>query len=141
MTSHSFPTRRSSDLVALIYGSDARAVEAGELLKAHLDITLLITPPAAVVPRSSDHAIAKGRIRAAKGYLGAFEITVDDFAQPLPSSRGALSFGPSRDGAVSRCDVLLDLSGGRPLFPAADLRDGYVRADPGNPAAVLNAVL
>jgi ferredoxin len=130
-----------SEGVALIYGSDARAVEAGELLKAHLDITLLIMPPAAVAPRSSDFPIAKGRIRAARGYLGAFEITVDDFAQPLPSSRGALSFGPSRDGAMSRCDVLLDLSGGRPLFPAADLRDGYVRADPGNPAAVSNAVL
>jgi ferredoxin len=128
--------------VTLVYGSDARAVEAVELLKAHLDITVLITPPAAVAPpRSSDFPIAKGRIRSAKGYLGAFEITVDDFAQPLPSSHGALSFGPSRDGAMSRCDVLLDLSGGRPLFPAADLRDGYVRADPGNPAAVLSAVL
>jgi ferredoxin len=131
-----------SEGVALVYGCDARAVEAGELLKAHLDITVLITPPAAVAPpRSSDFPIAKGRIRSAKGYLGAFEITVDDFAQPFPSSRDALSFGPSRDGAMSRCDVLLDLSGGRPLFPAADLRDGYVRVDPGNPAAVLSAVL
>jgi ferredoxin len=131
-----------SEGAALIYGSDARAVEAGELLKAHLDITVLITPPAAVAPPpSSDFPIAKGRIRSAKGYLGAFEITVDDFAQPLPSSLGALSFGPARDGAMSRCDVLLDLSGGRPLFPAADLRDGYVRADPGHPAAVSSAVL
>jgi ferredoxin len=131
-----------SEGVALIYGSDARAVEAGELLKAHLDVTVLITPPAAVAaPRSSDFPIAKGRIRSAKGYLGAFEITVDDFAQPLPSLRGALSFGASRDGAMSRCDVLLDLSGGRPLFAAADLRDGYVHADPGNPAAVSSAVL
>ena len=130
-----------SEGVALIYGSDARALEAGELLKAHLDITVLLTPPAAVAPpRSSDFPIAKGRIRGAKGYLGAFEITVDDFAHPLPSPRGALSFGPSRDGAVSRCDVVLDLSGGRPLFPAADLRDGYVRADPNHPAAVLSAV-
>ena len=42
-----------------------------------------------------------------------------------------LTFGPPRDGAVSRCDIVLDLSGGAPLFPAADLRDGYLRADPG----------
>jgi len=42
---------------------------------------------------------------------------------------------------VSRCDIVLDLSGGPPLFPAADLRDGYLRADPGDPAAVLKAVL
>jgi ferredoxin len=130
-----------SDGVVLIYGSDAQAIEAGESLKAHLDVTVLITPPAAVPPHVSDFPIAKGTIRTAKGHFGAFEITVDDFAQPLPSSRGGLSFGPSRDGAVSRCDVLLDLSGGRALFPAADLRDGYLRADPGNPAAVLSAVL
>ena len=47
----------------------------------------------------------------------------------------------ARDGAVSRCDILLDVSGGVPLFTAADLRDGYLRADPGDPTAVLKAVL
>jgi ferredoxin len=131
-----------SDGVVLIYGRDDQAVEAGNLLKEHLDITVLIKPPAAVVPpRAREFPIAKGTVRSAKGHLGAFEITVDDFAQAAPSSRGTLSFGPSRDGAMSRCDVVLDLSGGKPLFPAADLRDGYLRADPGNPAAVLSAVL
>ena len=50
-------------------------------------------------------------------------------------------FGPARNGAVSRCDLILDLSGGAPLFPAHDLRDGYLRADPGDPAAMLRAVL
>ena len=85
--------------------------------------------------------MVKGTIRQAKGYLGAFELTVDDYAAPAPSSRGALAFGPARNGAMSRCDIMLDLSGGAPLFPAADLRDGYLRADPGDPAAVLRAVL
>jgi ferredoxin len=131
-----------SDGVVLIYGRDEQAVEAGTLLKEHLNITVLIKPPAAVVPpRVWEFPVAKGSVRSAKGHLGAFEITVDDFAQAAPSSRGTLSFGPARDGAVSRCDVVLDLSGGNPLFPAADLRDGYLRADPGNPAAVLSAVL
>jgi ferredoxin len=131
-----------SDGVVLIYGRDEQAVEAGNLLKEHLDITVLIKPPAAVVPpRVREFPVAKGTVRSAKGHLGAFEITVDDFAQATPSSRGTLSFGPARDGAVSRCDVVVDLSGGNPLFPAADLRDGYLRADPGNPAAVLSAVL
>ena len=60
---------------------------------------------------------------------------------PSPSSRGTLEFGPARNGAVSRCDILIDLSGGPSLFSAADLRDGYLRADPGDPAAVLRAVL
>ena len=128
--------------VALIYGRDAQAVEAGNLLKAHLDVTVLITPPAALVPpRISEFPIAQGRIRSAKGHLGAFEITVDDFAQPSPSSRGTLAFGPSRHGAVSRCDILIDLSGGAALFPGTDLRDGYLRADPGNAAAVLSVVM
>jgi ferredoxin len=131
-----------SDGVVLIYGCDECAVEAGDLLKAHLDITVLIKPPAALMPpRSRDFPVAQGTIRSAKGHLGAFEITVDDFAQAAPSSRRTLSFGPARDGALSRCDVVLDLSGGTPLFPTPDLRDGYVRADPGSPAAVLSAVL
>ena len=85
--------------------------------------------------------MVKGTIRSAKGHLGAFELTVDDYAAPAPSSRGALTFGAARNGAVSRCDLVLDLSGGAPLFPAHDLRDGYLRADPGDPAAVLRAVL
>jgi len=128
--------------VALIYGRDAQAVETGNLLKAHLDVTVLITPPATLVPpRISEFPIAQGKIRSAKGHLGAFEITVDDFAQPSPSSRGALAFGPSRHGAVSRCDIVIDLSGGAALFPGTDLRDGYLRADPGNATAVLNVVL
>ena len=61
--------------------------------------------------------------------------------QPSPSSRGALTFGASRNGAKSQCDIVLDISGGAPLFPARDLRDGYLRADPNDPAAVLKAVL
>ncbi len=73
--------------------------------------------------------------------MGAFELTVDDYAQPSPSSRAALTFGVPRNGAVSKCDIVLDLSGGASLFPAADLRDGYLRADPGDPAAMLRAVM
>jgi ferredoxin len=128
--------------VILIYGRDETAVEAANLLKDHLDVTVLIQPPATIVPpRTTDFPVTKGKIRTARGYLGTFEIVVDDFAQPAPSSRGALSFGPSRDGARSNCDIILDLSGGTALFAAADLRDGYLRADPGNPAAMLQAVL
>ena len=131
-----------SDGVILIYGRDERAVEAGDLLKDHLDVTVLIKPPAALSPpRSTEFPIVKGTIRAAKGYLGHFEITVDDYAQPAASSRGELVFGLARNGAQSRCDVILDLSGGTALFPAADLRDGYVRAHANDAAAMLKAVL
>ncbi len=132
----------TSEGVILIYGRDDQAVEAGNLLKDHLDVTVLIKPSATVPPpRVTDFPVVRGSIRAATGHLGAFELTVDGYAQPAPSSRDALRFGASRDGAVSRCDLVLDLSGGAPLFTAADLRDGYLRADPGDPAAVLKAVL
>jgi ferredoxin len=132
----------SSDGVILIYGRDEQAIEAAALLKDQLDVTVMITRPRDVAPpRSTDFPVVQGTIRAAKGVLGGFEITVDDYAVPAPSSRGALIFGEGRNGAVSHCDLVLDLSGGPPLFPAHDLRDGYLRADPGDPAAVLRAVL
>ena len=128
--------------VVLVYGRDERAIEAAGLLKEHLDVTVLLTRPDQITPpRTTEFPIVKGTIRVAKGYLGAFELTVDDYAVPQPSSRGALVFAPSRDNATSRCDIVLDLSGGARLFPAADLRDGYLRADPGDPAAVLKTVL
>ena len=128
--------------VILICGRDENAVEAGNLLKDHLDVTVLIEPPAAIAPpRIADFPVAKGKVRNAKGHFGAFEVIVDDFAQASPSSRGLLAFGPSRNDARSSCDIILDLAGGTALFPAADLRDGYLRADPGNSAAMLRAVL
>jgi ferredoxin len=132
----------TSEGITLVYGRDERAIEAAKLLADHLDVTVLISRPKDIAPpRTTEFPVVKGTIRAAKGHLGAFELTVDDYAAPDPSSRGALRFGAARDGTVSRCDLVLDLSGGAPLFPAHDLRDGYLRADPDNPAAMLAAVL
>jgi len=132
----------SSEGVILIYGRDVVAVEAGRLLADHLDVTVMITkPPQITPPATRSFPIVQGTIRNAKGHLGAFELTVDDFAAPRPSSRDALIFEASRNGLTSRCDIVLDLSGGTPLFPAHDLRDGYLRADPRDPAAMLRAVL
>ena len=137
----SFVQLESSGVI-LVYGRDERAIEAAIQLKGHLDVTVLVTRPDDLTPpRVSDFPIVKGKIRTAKGHLGAFEIVVDDYAAPSPSSRSALVFGEVRNGAASRCDILLDLSGGPPLFPAAELRDGYLRADPRDRAAVLASVL
>jgi ferredoxin len=134
--------RLASEGVILIYGRDEQAIAAAALLKDHLDVTVLVTPRAELAPpRVTEFPVVQGTLRAAKGHLGTFELVVDDYAQAVPSSRGRLAFGPARNGAVSRCDIVLDLSGGTPLFSAADLRDGYLRADPGDPAAVLKAVL
>jgi ferredoxin len=131
-----------SEGVILIYGCDEQAVEVGNLLEQHLDVTVMICRPAALMPsRVNKFPIVKGTIRSAKGYLGAYEIMVDDFATAAPSSRGALDFGPARNDAMSHCDIILDISGNAPLFAAHELRDGYLRADQGDPAAVLRAVI
>ncbi len=132
----------SSEGVILVYGRDESAIETGKLLADQLDVTVLLSKPGPLTPQSvTVFPVVKGTIRNAAGHLGAFELTVDDYAQPRPSSRDTLVFETARDGAISRCDLVLDLSGGAPLFPAHDLRDGYLRADPKNPAAVLRAVL
>lgn len=132
----------SSDGVILIYGRDEAAIEAGRLLSDHLDVTVMLKGPVDVIPPAATaFPIVKGLIRNAKGYLGRFELTIDDYARPRPSSRDRFVFEAARNGATSRCDLVLDLSGGTPLFPAYDLRDGYLRADPGDPAAMLRAVL
>jgi ferredoxin len=132
----------SSEGVILIYGRNERAIEAGNLLADQLDVTVLISQPEPLEPPGvTTFPIAQGTIRAATGHLGAFELTVDDYARARPSSRDKLIFEQPRDGAISRCDLILDLTGGTPLFPAHDLRDGYLRADPKDPAAVLRAVL
>src|SRR3954453_11767697 len=127
--------------VALIYGRDEVAIEAAQRLAERLDITVLLTRPGDVVPRrTNEFPVLKGTIRNARGHLGAFELAVDDYALPHPSSRAKLVFGPSRDGATSTCDLILDLSGSTPLFPAPELRPGYLRADPRDRAAVERAI-
>jgi len=132
----------TSEGITLIYGRNEQAIEAANLLKDQLDVTVLIPPDAKLAPsRVTEFPVVKGVVRAAKGYLGAFEITVDDYAAPNPSSRAEFEFGHGRNGATSRCDIFIDLSGDPSLFPAGDLRDGYLRADPGDPATVLRAVL
>ena len=84
----------NSEGVALVYGRDEQAIEAANLLKDHLDVTVLITKPEGLTPqRVTEFPVVKGTIKSAKGHLGAFELVVDDYAAPAPSSRGALSFG------------------------------------------------
>lgn len=123
--------------VALIYGCNEVAIEAGQRLADTLDVTVMLRDPREVAPPvKRDFPIVKGHIRAAKGYLGAFELTVDDFALASASSRAALVFGAPRNGATSRCDLVIDLSGEAPLISAGSLRDGYLRADPNDPLAV-----
>ncbi len=127
----------SSEGVALILGRGQEALDLAAKLAARLDVTLVLSSFDGVMPpRSAEFPIRRGRARQATGWLGAFEVTIDGYAEPAPSSRGEWRFAGARDGLTSRCDILIDLTGGQPLFPAHDLRSGYLRADPGSPTAI-----
>jgi ferredoxin len=131
----------ASQGVCLVYGRDEQAIEAAKQLAGRLDVTVLLSQPGEIIPpRVMDVPIFKGTIVQAKGHLGAFGITVNDYAPASPSGRRLLGFDAARNNAFSECDLILDLSGGQPLFPAAEKRDGYLRPDPGDPAAVQRAL-
>jgi ferredoxin len=130
-----------SEGVTLLLGRDDAAIAAARRLGDRLDLTVLVQPGSEItVPSRNDFPIRAGRVRQAKGYLGAFEVAIDGFAEPVPSSRNALRFGPARNGAVSQCDIIIDLTGNAPLFEAHDLRAGYLRANPDDAAAVASVL-
>ena len=125
--------------VALVLGRDAAAIDAAVILAETLDVTVLLDGSEAVAPRAGlAFPVLAGRVRAASGWLGAFELVVDGSARPRPSSRTAYAWGPARDGAKSRCDVVVDLRGGTALFH--ETRQGYLRADPADAAGVARVV-
>ena len=130
-----------SEGITLVLGRDAVAIAAAHRLADRLDLTVLLTGAEPVTPpHRAEFPVLRGRARTATGWLGAFEVVVDGHAAASPASRGAYAWGPVRDGATSRCDIILDLSGGPALFPAAETRQGYLRADPGDAAAVERAL-
>lgn len=122
--------------VALILGAGDAALELARSLQGRLDVTVLLRPGAQALPRGGDaFPVAQGRVRSAQGWLGDFTLLIDDYALAPPAPRGGYGFGPGRDGAVSKCDLVIDLTGGAPLFPE-DLRPGYLRDDPRRPGAL-----
>jgi hypothetical protein len=91
-------TTVESEGVVLVYGKDECAVEVGNLLKDHLDVTVLIKSPATLPPPArTEFPLAKGVLRSVKGHLGAFDLSIDDFAHPRPSSRAQLAFEERRE--------------------------------------------
>lgn len=129
----------TSQGIALILGRDAVALEAARTLSDKLDITVLLTGEEPVTPaRRVEFPVLRGRARSATGHLGDFTVTVDDTAAASPASRGAYLWGEGKAGTQSRCDVILDLSGRPALFH--ETRQGYLRADPRDAAAVARAM-
>ncbi|MEO1292542.1 MAG: 4Fe-4S binding protein [Pseudomonadota bacterium] len=127
--------------VCLVIGPGDVALGAAARLADQLSVTCLLTDTAdALPPWRRSFPIVAGRLVEASGHLGAFSVRIDAFAAAEPGGRGGLRFDTPRDGARSRCDIILDLSGATALFPAPQKRDGYLRADPRDPIAVERAV-
>ncbi len=134
-------TLRSEGRV-LVYGHDETALEAARRLGQALAPTLLLSGRQEVMPpRLFDLPVFRGRVRGARGHLGAFEVEIAGLAPARVSSRGVLAFEPDGQDACRTFDLLLDLSGEAPWFPAPEKRDGYFRPDPRDPAAVAGALL
>lgn len=130
-----------SEGVTLVLGRDEVAIEAAKALADTLDITVVLTGETEVAPlRTTQFPIRRGVARQAKGHLGDFEVTIDGYAEPAASSRGKLEFGAPRSGLSSRADLIVDLTGRPALFTAPDLREGYLRADPRDAAAVTRVI-
>ena len=130
----------TSEGMCLILGASKAVLPVAEQLAEALSVTAVVTdePDLAPGPRRR-FDLHKGRLRGATGTFGRFEITFDRFAMGQPAGRGVPAFADPRDGARSACDLILDLRGEAPLFPAHEKRDGYLRADPGDPLAVARA--
>jgi ferredoxin len=138
------PETRVKDLVSegtcLILGDADAALSAAERLAGTLAVTCLLTDAPDDLAPDGRFDIATGVLKRASGALGRFAVEVDAFRVLHPGGRGAGRFGPAKDGAKSACDIVLDLRGAGPLFPADHKREGYLRADPGSPAAVEKAI-
>ncbi len=132
------PVTPSLDVVSegtvLIIGPGGTAFPLAEQLCDTLAVTVLTTDGAEPMSRAWD--TVRGRVRQVDGALGGFNLRFDALQVIEPAGRGAFGWSEPRDGARSTCDIIVDLSGEAPLIAAPEKREGYLRADPGDPIAV-----
>ena len=128
-----------SEGTVMVLGNEA-ALHAADRLADSMAVTVLLPIAPDDLTPTDRFDVALGQLRSASGALADFDVVVDGYAPLRLAGRGAAQFGKAVDGAKSSCDVILDLRGDRPLFPAPDKREGYLRADPRDPAAVERAI-
>lgn len=129
-----------SEGTCLIIGPGETVLDAARSLKDMLSVTVLLTD-ATDPPSSTGFDLVRGKLTRAVGAFGGFEVHFDALQEIEPGGRGAPDFSAPRDGAVSHCDLILDLTGETALFPAPEKREGYLRADPRHAPSVAQAVL
>lgn len=131
-----------SEGAVLVYGEGQDALDIAKQLSARLDATCLIKNPKDTVPlRLMDIPVFSGSVKSLGGHLGDFNVIVDKYAPMQVSSRASFETGSkTNDGVELKFDLVLDLSGGDALVTAPEKRDGYFHPDPGNAAAVQQAL-
>ena len=138
------PAAKSIDVVSeglcLILGPTEVALPAAEQLAAHLGITVLLDR-SEEIPEARTFDVIVGNLRSATGALGQFDVRIDRLQMIEPGGRGSFSLTEPKDGGVSTCDIILDLRGTDPLFPAHEKREGYLRADPKHAPSVAAAIM
>ncbi|WP_412551488.1 4Fe-4S binding protein [Shimia sp. MIT910701] len=130
----------TSEGLCLIVGPEEVALPAARQLKDFLSVTVLLSP-GSDAPEDRDFDVVAGHLKKASGALGNFSVEIDALQQVDSSARGPAVFGEPRNGAKTTCDILLDLRGETPLFPAPEKREGYLLADPKSLPATHAAVL
>lgn len=126
-----------SDGICLVLGPSAIVLPLADRLADKLSLTCLLSDTTDIMPPPvRRYDVMQGRLRQAGGSFSRFTVIVDGLRELQPHGRRTLAFGEPRDGGHAECDIILDLSGNPPLFPAHEKRDGYLRADPDDPLAV-----
>jgi len=137
------PASKSIDVVTegtcLIIGKAEVCLPAAEKLADILAVTVLLASGDDIAPTHAFDTVV-GALHQTTGTLGSFDIRINAFQQSVVGGRGTPALTAPRDGALSQCDIILDLTGGVPLFPAPEKRDGYLRADPKSQPAVADAI-
>ncbi|MFY9210266.1 MAG: 4Fe-4S binding protein [Aestuariivita sp.] len=129
-----------SEGISLLAGAADVVLPVAEKLKDILSLTVLLTD-AEDVPPSRDYDVVRGQMRQVSGALGGFTVRIDAFQQIEPGGRGVFTLSAPQDGAMSQCDIVIDLTGATPMVPAPQKREGYLRADPRDPLAVSAVVM
>ncbi|WP_435230406.1 4Fe-4S binding protein [Pseudopelagicola sp. nBUS_20] len=129
-----------SEGICLVLGENSLALTAAAQLASFLSITVLLES-ATDLPLDRSFDTIVGQLKSATGALGNFDVRIDELQQIKPGGRSALGLAEPRNGAETNCDIILDLRRTAPLFPAHTKREGYLRADPKDPAAVYKAIL
>ncbi|WP_424830823.1 4Fe-4S binding protein [Ruegeria sp.] len=137
------PVTPSIDVISegtcCIIGPGDIAFDLAAILADSLAVTVLVTDDE--IPMSRAFDAVRGNLRGLSGALGGFTLKLDQVQQIEPGGRGTFGWSDPRDGATSRCDVVIDLTGGTPFVAAPDKHEGYLRADPRDPLAVSRVAL